>query len=171
MSPSKTETLKLFVQCLNTVPDPRSKHGTHHPFSTILAIIFLGLIGNRNNPTAITRWTKQHFNITAQRRVYDIVMPTSFSPYFLNKTTSAAMNDKNTNLIDLIFVRENKVNEVDVFGGILLLRLCCLKNEVEMRASCMAMRFCSCSMRAACSSASCFQFIRRGYAIISGFSQ
>ena len=60
-SPPNAETLKLFVQCLHTVPDPRSKHGTHQPFGTILAIIFLGLIGNRNNPTAIARWTEQHF--------------------------------------------------------------------------------------------------------------
>ena len=60
-SPPNAETLKLFVQCLHTVPDPRSKHGTHQPFGTILAIIFLGLIGNRNNPTAIARWTEQHY--------------------------------------------------------------------------------------------------------------
>ena len=40
------------------------------------------------------------------------------------------MKDKNSNLIDLIVVQENKVNEVDVCGGMLLLRLFCQKNEV-----------------------------------------
>ena len=67
-SPSKTETLKLFAQCLKTVSDPRSKHGTHQPFNTILAIIFLGLIGNRNNPATIARWTKQHFTAPAVKK-------------------------------------------------------------------------------------------------------
>jgi hypothetical protein len=65
MSPSAIapDTLKLFVPCLKQVPDPRSKHGNTHPFSTILALVFLGLLGNVSNPAAIARWTKQRFNI------------------------------------------------------------------------------------------------------------
>jgi hypothetical protein len=42
----KIKSLAHFVQCLKKVRDPRSKQGQSHPFSTILAIIFLGLIGN-----------------------------------------------------------------------------------------------------------------------------
>ena len=46
------------------------------------------------------------------------------------------MNDKNANLIYLIFVQENKVNEVDVCDGILLLRLFCLwEMRLKMRSS------------------------------------
>ena len=51
----------LFVQCFNQVPDPRSKHGTYHPFRTILALVFLGLLGNVTTLAEIERWTKLHF--------------------------------------------------------------------------------------------------------------
>jgi hypothetical protein len=59
---SKSETLKLFTQCLNKVPDPRSKHGTYQPFPTILALVFLGLIANVTTITQTARWAKQHFH-------------------------------------------------------------------------------------------------------------
>ncbi|MCL2710466.1 MAG: hypothetical protein FWE95_06270 [Planctomycetaceae bacterium] len=36
--PSAPDALALFAQCLKTVPDPRSKQGTSHPYSTLLAI-------------------------------------------------------------------------------------------------------------------------------------
>jgi len=61
MSPSESSTLTLFVQCLKKVPDPRSKHGTSHPFRTILALVFLGLLGNVTTLAEIERWTKLHF--------------------------------------------------------------------------------------------------------------
>jgi hypothetical protein len=61
-SPSNTHALKLFSTCLNKVPDPRSKHGTNHPFTTILALTLLGLLGNVSTPAEIARWTKQHFH-------------------------------------------------------------------------------------------------------------
>jgi hypothetical protein len=61
MSQSKAKvtanSLKLFVLCLKNVPDPRSKHGTYHPFHTILALVFLGLIGNVTTLAEIQRWT------------------------------------------------------------------------------------------------------------------
>jgi hypothetical protein len=43
------------------VPDPRSKHGTSHPFRTILALVFLGLLGNITTLAEIERWSKLHF--------------------------------------------------------------------------------------------------------------
>ena len=43
MSALNSSGLTLFVHSLNQVPDPRSKHGTYHPFRTILALVFLGI--------------------------------------------------------------------------------------------------------------------------------
>ena len=57
-SPQKAEALKLFVQFLHTVPDPRSKRGQSYPFSSLFALTILGLIANCKNPTAIARWTE-----------------------------------------------------------------------------------------------------------------
>ena len=61
MSALNSSGLTLFVQCLNQVPDPRSKHGTYHPFRTLLALVFLGLLGNVTTLAEIERWTKLHF--------------------------------------------------------------------------------------------------------------
>ena len=48
----KTQSLTHFVDCLSDVPDPRSKQGVSHPFPTILAITFLGLLANVRTPAA-----------------------------------------------------------------------------------------------------------------------
>ena len=61
MSEIKSSALSLFVHCLTSVPDPRSKHGTYHSFHTILALVFLGLLGNVTTLAEIERWTKLHF--------------------------------------------------------------------------------------------------------------
>jgi hypothetical protein len=58
---SAPDALKLFVQCLKKVPDPRSKQGTCHPSSTILAIVLLGLLANVSTLAEIEQWTKLHF--------------------------------------------------------------------------------------------------------------
>jgi len=52
MSPSQpaTDTLTLFAECLEKVPDPRSKQGTCHPCNTLLAIVLLGLLANVAHP-------------------------------------------------------------------------------------------------------------------------
>ena len=60
-SQSNNPSLAHFVQCLQHVSDPRSKQGVSHPFPTILAVTFLGLIANVNTPAEIARWAKQHF--------------------------------------------------------------------------------------------------------------
>ena len=57
---SPPDILKLFVQCLHKVPDPRSKHGQSHSFPTLLALTLLGLIANCTNPTELQRWSKNH---------------------------------------------------------------------------------------------------------------
>jgi hypothetical protein len=56
------DALKLLAPCLKKVPDPRSKQGTSHPFSTVLALVLLGLLANVPTPAEIERWTKQHFH-------------------------------------------------------------------------------------------------------------
>jgi hypothetical protein len=52
----KNPSLTHFVECLSEVPNPRSKQGVSHPFATILAITFLGLIANVRTPAEIARW-------------------------------------------------------------------------------------------------------------------
>jgi len=61
-SPSVPDALALFAQCLKTVPGPRSKQGTSHPCSTLLAVVLLGLLAKVSTPAAIARWTKRHFS-------------------------------------------------------------------------------------------------------------
>ena len=60
MSPSANSSplLKLFAQTLHKVPDPRSKQGQSYPLGTLLALTFLGLIGNCTNPAELARWSK-----------------------------------------------------------------------------------------------------------------
>ncbi len=58
---STQNPLKNFANCLNSVPDPRSKQGQSHPFPTIMAIVLLGLLANVTTPTEIARWAKIHF--------------------------------------------------------------------------------------------------------------
>jgi hypothetical protein len=43
---SQPVSLEIFVDCLKKVPDPCSKQGVSHQFSTILALTFLGLLAN-----------------------------------------------------------------------------------------------------------------------------
>jgi len=61
MSGLKNPSLSHVVDCLNQVPGPRSRRGVSHPFPTILAVIFLGLIANVNTSAEIARWAKEHF--------------------------------------------------------------------------------------------------------------
>jgi len=56
-----SSALVFFAHCLKQVPDPRSKHGTSHPFRTILSLVFLGLLGNVTTLAELERWTKLYF--------------------------------------------------------------------------------------------------------------
>jgi len=44
---STSESLKLFTQCLQQVPDPRTKHGTYQPFSALLTLVFLAPLAEK----------------------------------------------------------------------------------------------------------------------------
>ena len=61
-SPSAPDAFALFAHCLNKVPDPRSKQGTSHPCSTLLAVVLLGLLAKVSTPAEVARWTKRHFS-------------------------------------------------------------------------------------------------------------
>ena len=64
--PCAPDALSLFAQCLQKVPDPRSKQGTSHPCSTLLAVVLLGLLAQVSTPAEIARWTKRHFSKLSQ---------------------------------------------------------------------------------------------------------
>jgi hypothetical protein len=57
---SNAVPLEIFVQCLKKIPDPRSKQGQSHPFQTVLAIVFLGLLANLSTLAEIERWAKRN---------------------------------------------------------------------------------------------------------------
>ena len=59
---SQSAPLEIFVRCLKKVPDPRSKHGTSHPFPAALAIVLLGLLANISTLAEIQRWAEIHFS-------------------------------------------------------------------------------------------------------------
>ena len=59
---SQSRPLELFQQCLQTVPDPRSKRGQGHVFRTVLPLIFLGIIANCTTPTGLQRWATIHLH-------------------------------------------------------------------------------------------------------------
>ena len=54
-------SLEIFAQVLENIPDPRSKYGKSHPFRTILAVVFLGLLANISTLAEIQRWAEIHF--------------------------------------------------------------------------------------------------------------
>ena len=56
-----SDSLALFVQCIQKVPDPRSSRGQSYIFPTLLAIVLLGLLANITTPTEIARWAKLNF--------------------------------------------------------------------------------------------------------------
>ena len=58
---SESVPLDIFVRCLKKVPDPRSKKGRSHPFTTVLTVVFLGLLANISTLAEIERWAKIHF--------------------------------------------------------------------------------------------------------------
>jgi hypothetical protein len=59
---SATASLEIFVESLKRVPDPRSKRGKSHPFSTVLALVLLGLLANISTLAEIQRWSELHLN-------------------------------------------------------------------------------------------------------------
>ena len=66
MCPSRP--LAIFQQCLQTVPDPRSKRGQGHVFRTVLPLIFLGIIANCTTPTGLQRWAERVVPLFAELR-------------------------------------------------------------------------------------------------------
>jgi hypothetical protein len=72
--------LQLFAQCLNTVPDPRSKQGTIHPCNTLLTVVLLGLLANVSTPAEIARWTKRHFKKLSQFLTFGVIKGKTRTP-------------------------------------------------------------------------------------------
>jgi len=60
MSLFSPDSLKLFVQFLKKVPDPRSRRGQSHLLHTLLTLTLLGLLANCTNPTELQRWAENH---------------------------------------------------------------------------------------------------------------
>jgi hypothetical protein len=48
------------LQCLHSVPDPRSKHGVSHPFHTVITIVIPGLPAGISTIAEIKRWSALH---------------------------------------------------------------------------------------------------------------
>jgi predicted transposase YbfD/YdcC len=48
------------MDCLATVPDPRSAHGRFHPLSAVLGLVTLAMLLGRTSLTGIARFGRQH---------------------------------------------------------------------------------------------------------------
>ena len=51
------------MEHLSQVADPRQRRGVRHPFSSILGLALLGLLGRLTEFAAIQRWAKQHWHL------------------------------------------------------------------------------------------------------------
>jgi DDE_Tnp_1-associated len=58
MSPAPSDSLLAAFQQLT---DPRHRRGVRHPFSGLLAILFLGLLSRHCDFASIARWAKHHW--------------------------------------------------------------------------------------------------------------
>lgn len=45
-----------------TITDPRDRRGVRHPFGSLLALTFLGLLGRQVDFAAIARWAYDHWH-------------------------------------------------------------------------------------------------------------
>ena len=87
--PSALDALALFAQCLKTVPDPRSKQGTSHPCSTLLAVVLLGLLTNLQSTCPLNisegaRWTKRHFSKLSKVLRFGRIERENKTPFYLS---------------------------------------------------------------------------------------
>ncbi len=64
-SPSPELLVKL-AEALSQVTDPRAKRGVRHPFSGILALVFLGMLARIREMAVLERWAKANWDILAE---------------------------------------------------------------------------------------------------------
>lgn len=63
---ASSEALAGLASALELVTDPRAKRGVRHPFSGILALVFLGLLGRIREMAVLERWAKAHWDQLAE---------------------------------------------------------------------------------------------------------
>lgn len=61
-----SEALAGLASALDSVTDPRAKRGVRHPFSGILALVFLGMLGRIREMAVLERWAAAHWNQLAE---------------------------------------------------------------------------------------------------------
>jgi hypothetical protein len=49
------------LDALSTLADPRRRRGTRHPFASVLALTFLGLLCRKADFACLARWARQHW--------------------------------------------------------------------------------------------------------------
>jgi len=65
-SAPSSEMLSRLAESLSQVTDPRAKRGIRHPFSGILALVFLGLLARIREMAVLERWAKAHWDVLAE---------------------------------------------------------------------------------------------------------
>ena len=54
--------LSQLVAVFSQIPDPRKARGVRHPFSGIVSLVFLGLLGRITEMAVVVRWAKTHWD-------------------------------------------------------------------------------------------------------------
>jgi len=55
-------SLEDLVQVFAQIPDPRKARGIRHPFSGIVALVFLGLLARITEMAVLVRWATPHWD-------------------------------------------------------------------------------------------------------------
>lgn len=58
-----TVSMVSLREAFSQVTDPRARRGVRHPFSGMLALVFLGLLGGMSEFAVICRWARRHWNV------------------------------------------------------------------------------------------------------------
>jgi hypothetical protein len=59
---ASSDALAGLVSAIDSVTDPRARRGVRHPFSGILALVFLGLLGRFREMAVLERWAATHWD-------------------------------------------------------------------------------------------------------------
>ncbi|HEY1598800.1 MAG TPA: ISAs1 family transposase [Pirellulales bacterium] len=70
-----TKTLRSLADVFSQIPDPRCKRGVRHPFSGMLALVFLGLLARIRELARLHDWATRHWAELQEPLGFDSLQP------------------------------------------------------------------------------------------------
>src|SRR5438445_5066052 len=89
MPPAPPDSLLAAFQ---TLTDPRHRRGIRHPFSGLLAVLFLGLLSRHPDFASIARWAKRHW--ATLREAFGLTRPEAPHATTLSRAAAAFSVDE-----------------------------------------------------------------------------